>query len=584
MPYRVAKQGEQYCVMGTDGKPIAGGCHPTHADADQHMAALYAHVADARKAGARHSGADMADMQQIHDIAVKQGAMCGASKAVQIAADAHPGAMVALMLSPDQQQQIRDAAGIADAEADHVTLAYLAPDAADLLSAKNSILRGLVNVACCTPPLNGEIGGVARFAASESSDNQDVIVALYDSPDLPDLYAGVIECLEMCGVAPASDHGFTPHITLAYLAPDAPTPIETLPRLPLPIAALTIVWGGERIDLPLTGTAGMDADMGMGYGATTMDASKAVTNSDGLTASAFLVAEDPEDPSTWHLRVKDEHGKLDHRLMGAAAAALGPAGYRGNRYEGPQADAARAKLRALYKQEKMPYPGEGKADNTFVYAGDAVKALPNGHVGGYLVRFSTENDPDLSGEFFTKNTDFGVQSGAKTHVWFHHRGAFKTRDGRMIRVADPIGEGTLKIDDVGVFVDAVLYNREQYKQVLDELGWSSGTAGHLIDRESQGKATWIKRWPLGLDATLTFGPCEPRNAAVPLKSLPAVDVPLDFLRDTKSASEPEIAPETARSAVVDGKAVSALVLAYTTFNEDDIASRLDRALRRHIHA
>lgn len=74
-------------------------------------------------------------------------------------------------------------------------------------------------------------------------------------------------------------------------------------------------------------------------------------------ASAYLVVEDPQEPSKWHLRVRDENGKPDHRLMGAAWAAL-HGGYRGNVYEGPGKQEAIAKLRAMYEAEDMPMPGK----------------------------------------------------------------------------------------------------------------------------------------------------------------------------------------------------------------------------------
>lgn len=89
--------------------------------------------------------------------------------------------------------------------------------------------------------------------------------------------------------------------------------------------------------------------------------SKAVTRSeaDGQhPASHYLVVEDPEKPSTWHLRVRDAQGNLDHRLMGAAWAAL-HGGYRGNRYEGPGKQEAIRKLTRLYEQEGLDVP---KAD------------------------------------------------------------------------------------------------------------------------------------------------------------------------------------------------------------------------------
>src|ERR1700745_2896019 len=78
-------------------------------------------------------------------------------------------------------------------------------------------------------------------------------------------------------------------------------------------------------------------------------------------AVKYLVPEGQPLPYT------GEDGKPDHRLMGAAWAAL-HGGYRGNKYEGPGKDAAIAKLRGIYKSEGMTPPGEeskaGAASNT----------------------------------------------------------------------------------------------------------------------------------------------------------------------------------------------------------------------------
>jgi hypothetical protein len=72
-------------------------------------------------------------------------------------------------------------------------------------------------------------------------------------------------------------------------------------------------------------------------------------------SSHYLVVEDAEKPTTWHLRVRGADGKPDHRLMGAAWAAL-HGGFRGNKYEGPGKEMAIAKLRALYRSEGMELP------------------------------------------------------------------------------------------------------------------------------------------------------------------------------------------------------------------------------------
>jgi hypothetical protein len=62
------------------------------------------------------------------------------------------------------------------------------------------------------------------------------------------------------------------------------------------------------------------------------------------------------DKSGDHLPYTGDDGKPDHRLMGAAWAAL-HGGYRGNKYEGPNKAEAISKLTALYKSEGMDTPG-----------------------------------------------------------------------------------------------------------------------------------------------------------------------------------------------------------------------------------
>jgi hypothetical protein len=72
-------------------------------------------------------------------------------------------------------------------------------------------------------------------------------------------------------------------------------------------------------------------------------------------ASHYLVAEDPQAVTTWHLRVRDVDGKPDHTLMGAAWAAL-HGGYRGQEYAGPGKQEAISKLTAMYADESMDTP------------------------------------------------------------------------------------------------------------------------------------------------------------------------------------------------------------------------------------
>lgn len=158
--------------------------------------------------------------------------------------------------------------------------------------------------------------------------------------------------------------------------------------------------------------------------------------------------------------------------------------------------------------------------DTMVNYGSGIKSLEDGKIGGYLVLFSNEKATDLSGDFFTAETDFGFEDSMKTPVWFHHRKPLKTKDGiKTITVKEKIGEGTLTKDENGVLIEAILYNRKQYEKALGALGWSSGTSAHTVEREKKGKANFVKQWYLGHDASCTPTPCEPRTAVTSLKAV-----------------------------------------------------------------
>jgi hypothetical protein len=64
-----------------------------------------------------------------------------------------------------------------------------------------------------------------------------------------------------------------------------------------------------------------------------------------------------EKDGTTHLPYTDSSGKPNHRLMGAAWAAL-HGGYRGNKYEGTNKEAAKKKLKQVYAREGMETPSE----------------------------------------------------------------------------------------------------------------------------------------------------------------------------------------------------------------------------------
>jgi len=209
---------------------------------------------------------------------------------------------------------------------------------------------------------------------------------------------------------------------------------------------------------------------------------------------------------------------------------------------------ASAICNSMWEQEKKsadpePEPEEEETEE-LVYYGEPVKALGDGRVGGYLVRFTSDDDPDLTGEYFTKDTDFGDASSAA--VYYNH-GLDPVIKKRKLGKAD------LNTDDFGVWAEAQLDLRDKYEKFIYEMaeqgkqGWSSGTAGHLIERVPQGNAVWLRSWPLGLDASITPTPAEPRNGVQPLKSIkikPLMESePMDALVPDGTVRDGEAKPE-----------------------------------------
>ena len=147
--------------------------------------------------------------------------------------------------------------------------------------------------------------------------------------------------------------------------------------------------------------------------------------------------------------------------------------------------------------------------------GDAVKALGGGKIGGYLVRYSTEQTPDLVGDFFTPESELGYHENLP--VLYHH-GQDRVIGKRII------GKARLRRDAVGLWVEAQLAMRDQYEKEIyalaqkGALGWSSGAVSHMVEREQKTTGTaWVKTWWVA-EASLTPTPAEPQNNALSIKS------------------------------------------------------------------
>jgi len=152
---------------------------------------------------------------------------------------------------------------------------------------------------------------------------------------------------------------------------------------------------------------------------------------------------------------------------------------------------------------------------------DGIKSDRLGYVKGYLVRFGDTKTADLEGDFFTKSTDYGfpMTEGKRVplNVYYHH--GMDSMVGKK-----SIGTGYIKMDDVGLWYEAQLDMADEYGTMIAKLckqgkmGFSSGAAGHLVERKSMGGAAEITRWPIA-EASITPTPAEYRNSVKSLQDI-----------------------------------------------------------------
>jgi len=184
--------------------------------------------------------------------------------------------------------------------------------------------------------------------------------------------------------------------------------------------------------------------------------------------------------------------------------------------------------------------------DTLLAIGGAIKALGDGRVAGYLVRYSDADTPDLVGDYFPGGgaCDFDAEDGDRVTVYYGH-GFDPVLKHRKL------GKGTLRFDDVGVWVEAQLQMRDEYERAIyamaeaGKLGWSSGTLPNLVEREDEGKAARITHWPLGKDASLTPTPAAGLVATqvLPLKAWLAQQEPAEQPADETEVITADVAAD-----------------------------------------
>jgi phage head maturation protease len=172
---------------------------------------------------------------------------------------------------------------------------------------------------------------------------------------------------------------------------------------------------------------------------------------------------------------------------------------------------------------------------------DGIKSDRLGYVKGYLVRFGDTKTADLEGDYFTASTDYGfpVAKGQRVplNVYYHH--GMDSQVGKK-----SIGTGFVKMDDTGLWYEAQLDMADEYGSMIAKLckqgkmGFSSGAAGHLVERKSMGGAAEITRWPIA-EASITPTPAEYRNSVKTLKEYYGMEPMIEEEEEMVMAPMPE---------------------------------------------
>jgi hypothetical protein len=182
----------------------------------------------------------------------------------------------------------------------HVTIAYTG-DAADV---DPKALKAVAKALASRPPFTATVSGHARFTGGD----QDVIVALVDSPELETLRADARKALGAAGIAVPSEHGFTAHLSIRYCGQGDADPVGRLAAFPVKFGAISAVHGKKRTDCPFTDPLAEQAREAYAAGWALSGGPMTDRVKAGCTAAVAHAVENGDDPGI--LEVTLHLGKL----------------------------------------------------------------------------------------------------------------------------------------------------------------------------------------------------------------------------------------------------------------------------------
>lgn len=171
----------------------------------------------------------------------------------------HKGCIVALSIPKEIGKQIAVEGGLPPSEL-HITLCYFGKLKDNPEEKLYAMVRELALLAAFHPVLKGDISGSGRFCGVEG--DKDAAYLSFDSPTIPEFRRSVKQITDKY-VSVSDLHGFTPHITLAYVAPEERHPRERLQAIAVEFNTLEVWAGATHFILPLGSSHGEQSPQAM---------------------------------------------------------------------------------------------------------------------------------------------------------------------------------------------------------------------------------------------------------------------------------------------------------------------------------
>lgn len=128
----------------------------------------------------------------------------------------------------------------------HVTLAYFG-NASDFPEVDaDSFTEYAREIAQSAKPFDVNLNGLTRFSDADGEGGNDAVVVNADSPELEAIRRTTMDLAEgLFKEMPEQNHGFSPHMTLGYVATDTVTPILRWPSQKVRISVIKAAYGDE---------------------------------------------------------------------------------------------------------------------------------------------------------------------------------------------------------------------------------------------------------------------------------------------------------------------------------------------------